>query len=54
MERLVEHAKTQGVERVYSVDFADDPYLTPLSKKLHMNRIRDPNDMHQVIHTLHL
>jgi len=54
VQRLIAHARTHGVKRLYSVDLADNVAMRDLAGELGMNARRDPGDANQVIYSLTL
>jgi GNAT superfamily N-acetyltransferase len=54
VEPLIAHAKSRGVKRLYSVDFADNTAMRELASALGMGVRRDPGDANQVIYSLTL
>lgn len=54
MKCLIEYAREQGVERLYSIDIAENYHMQALAKDLGMKMETDPNDSKQVIYSLYL
>ena len=54
MKHLIDYARSQGVERLYSLDFAENFKMKSLAKDLGMHVEPDPNDSKQVIYSLYL
>jgi len=52
--RLIAHARSCGVKRLYSVDFADNLPMRALAATLGMQSRRDPGDANRVIYSLTL
>lgn len=50
--RLVEYARVHGVRRLWSMDAASNDAMQRLARKLGFSKKRDPDDIHQVIHSL--
>lgn len=51
---LIQHAREQGVRKLYSVDLADNARMRTLARDLGMTSSADPEDAHQVIYSLSL
>lgn len=54
MRHLIEVARWHGVQRMYSIDTPDNIGMRDLAAFLGFKRESDPDDHHQVIHTLDL
>lgn len=54
MRHLIEVARWHGVQRMYSIDAVDNVAMRDLAAFLGFKRKADPDDAHQVIHTLDL
>ena len=54
MTRLIDHARENGVKRLYSVDLVDNAPMRQLAEDIGMSIQRDPEDARQVIYTLAL
>ena len=54
MKYLINYARVQGVERLYSVDFADNYKMKSLAEDLGMHVETDPNDSKQIIYSLYI
>ena len=54
MKYLIDYARKQGVERLYSIDFTDNYKMRSLAKDLGMHAESDPNDSKQVIYSLYI
>ncbi len=54
LETLVEHARTHGVPRLYSMDAANNSRMRQLARQLGFRESPDPDDIHQVIYDLAL
>lgn len=52
--QLIQHAREQGVRRLYSSDLADNSAMRHLAGDLGMTAMPDPEDSHQVIYSLTL
>lgn len=52
LRRLIEHARTHGVRRLYSMDAASNQGIRQLARGLGFNEKPDPDDIHQVIYSL--
>jgi RimJ/RimL family protein N-acetyltransferase len=53
-EKTIEFAKSHGIKKLYSIDFADNNAMRHLAKDLGMTSKQDSEDMHQVIYSLDL
>ena len=53
-EKLIDYARNNGVNKLYSVDFADNNSMRLLAKEIGMSTRTDPGDAHQVIYSLKL
>jgi len=53
-QHLIDYAKLHGVRTLYSVDLADNDGMRRLAKDLGMTTRHDPEDAHQIIHSLNL
>lgn len=51
---LIDYAKRHGVNKLRSIDLADNARMKELAKALGMSMRRDPTDPHQVIYSLTL
>jgi RimJ/RimL family protein N-acetyltransferase len=49
---LIEHARSNGVHRLYSTDSAGNAAMRRLAHDMGFSEARDPNDVHQVIYSL--
>jgi GNAT superfamily N-acetyltransferase len=54
MKQLIEAARSYGIKQLFSIDLADNVAMSALAKELGMHSVQDPNDPHQMIHTLTL
>ncbi len=54
MRHLIAVARWHGVQRMYSIDAPDNTAMRDLAEFLGFKRGVDPNDPHQVLHTLEL
>ena len=54
LKELVKYAVAHGVKQLFSVDLSDDSVMRDLGRQFAISTARDPNDSHQVIHTLNL
>jgi len=54
MRHLIDVARWHGVQRMYSIDSPDNTAMRDLAAFLGFKRGPDPDDPHQVIHTLDL
>ena len=54
MGHLIDVARRRGIRRMYSFDTADNTQMYKLADDLGFSRKTDPNDNHQVVHTLEL
>jgi long-chain acyl-CoA synthetase len=52
LQRLIEHARSSGVRRLYSMDAAGNEAMRRLARELGFTERRDPDDLHQVIYSL--
>lgn len=52
LRRLIEHARSHGVPRLYSIDTAANQAMRRLGRDLGFSEVRDPDDIHQVIYSL--
>ena len=52
LRRLIEHARSRGVSRLYSMDAASNQAMRRLARDVGFNAQRDPDDVHQVIYSL--
>ena len=52
LRRLIEHARTHGVRRLYSMDAASNDAMRRLARDVGFSEQRDPDDIHQVIYSL--
>jgi GNAT superfamily N-acetyltransferase len=52
LRRLVEHARTHGVRRLYSMDAASNDAMRRLARDVGFRERPDPDDVHQVIYSL--
>jgi GNAT superfamily N-acetyltransferase len=50
--RLVEHARSHGVQRLYSMDSASNDAIRRLARSVGFAEQGDPDDVHQVIYSL--
>jgi GNAT superfamily N-acetyltransferase len=50
--QLIQHAREHGIKRLYSIDLADNGLMRLLARDLGMTATPDPDDAHQVIHSL--
>jgi GNAT superfamily N-acetyltransferase len=51
---LIEHARSRGVRRLYSMDSAQNDAMRRLARDVGFSEQRDPDDIHQVIYSLRL
>ena len=51
-EKLIEYARDHGVNKLYSVDLADNTSMRQLADEIGMSARKDPEDSHQVIYSL--
>ena len=49
---LIEHARSRGVTRLYSMDSASNDGIRRLARAAGFSEQRDPDDIHQVIYSL--
>lgn len=49
---LIEHARTNGVHRLYSTDAAGNEAMRRLARDMGFSEERDPDDIHQVVYSL--
>jgi RimJ/RimL family protein N-acetyltransferase len=54
LTRLIDHARENGIRRLYSVDSAENQRMRRLARHLGFSQRRDPDDPHQVIYSLEL
>ncbi len=54
MTHLIEVAKSRGIQRMWSVDSADNVAMSDLARYLGFHRKQDPDNAAQVIHSLQL
>ncbi len=54
MKRLIEFARARGIERMYSIDSAENSPMNDLARHLGFHTGTDPDDSAQVIHQLEL
>jgi N-acetylglutamate synthase-like GNAT family acetyltransferase len=54
MQRLIDSAKSHGIQSMYSMDAADNGPMQEFAKHLGFSRRPDPNDATQVLHSLDL
>ena len=54
LRRLVDHARSRGVKRLYSVDTLSNEPMRRLARELGFAERPDPDDIHQVIYSLRL
>ena len=54
LERLIEHARSRNVKRLYSIDAVDNDGMRELAQHLGFAEQRDPDDVHQVVYYLEL
>jgi RimJ/RimL family protein N-acetyltransferase len=54
LQRLVEHARSRGVGRLYSMDAANNSRMRTLARHFGFSERADPADVHQVIYTLEI
>ncbi len=54
MKYLIDYARENGVQRLYSIDFAENHKMKSLAKDLGMHVEPDPNDSKQVIYSLYI
>jgi RimJ/RimL family protein N-acetyltransferase len=52
LHRLIDHARTHDVRRLYSIDNASNQAIRRLAHALGFREQRDPDDIHQVIYSL--
>jgi RimJ/RimL family protein N-acetyltransferase len=52
LRRLVEHARSRGVPRLYSMDSASNQAMRRLARDVGFSEHRDPEDIRQVIYSL--
>jgi RimJ/RimL family protein N-acetyltransferase len=52
LRRLIEHARSRGVPRLYSMDAANNQAMRRLAHDVGFSGQRDPDDIHQVIYSL--
>lgn len=53
LRRLVEHAREHGVARLYSMDARSNTAMRRLARDVGFAEHPDPDDIHQVIYSLH-
>lgn len=53
-KKLIEFARDHGVNKLYSVDLADNTSMRQLADEIGMSVRQDPEDAHQVIYSLAL
>lgn len=51
-QKLIEYARDHGVNKLYSVDLADNTSMRQLADEIGMSAHHDPEDSHQVIYSL--
>jgi len=54
MKHLIEVARGNGIQRMYSIDSVENVEMTDLAKHLGFHTRRDPEDVRQVLHELDL
>lgn len=54
LKRLIQHAREQGVRRLYSVDMATNHRMRSLARHIGFSERPDPDDVHQVIYSMEL
>ena len=54
MKHLIEVARTKGIQRMFSVDSAENTQMRDLARHLGFHTRVDPEDIHQVLHELDL
>ena len=54
MRRLIEVARARGLKRLFSIDDPDNTKMQDLAKDLGFTRHFDPDNPHEVVHTLDL
>ena len=52
LSALIEHARSRGVPRLYSMDSASNDGIRRLARAAGFSAQRDPDDIHQVIYSL--
>jgi acetyltransferase len=52
LRALIEHARANGVHRLYSTDSAGNAAMRRLARDMGFREERDPDDIHQVIYSL--
>jgi long-chain acyl-CoA synthetase len=52
LSRLIEHARSHGVHRLYSIDAATNEPMRRLARELGFREEPDPDDIHQVVYSL--
>ncbi|HEX7081808.1 MAG TPA: GNAT family N-acetyltransferase [Gammaproteobacteria bacterium] len=54
LRRLIEHARSHGVKRLYSIDSATNYRMRSLARHLGFVEQPDPDDVHQVLYSMRL
>ncbi|HEU4620194.1 MAG TPA: GNAT family N-acetyltransferase [Gammaproteobacteria bacterium] len=54
LRRLIDHARTHGIKRLYSMDAAANERMRRLARRVGFTEEPDPKDVHQVIYSLRL
>jgi acetyltransferase len=52
MRRLIDAARERGLQRMVSLDFAENQEMAHLAHPLGFHTVPDPDDRTQVVHTL--
>jgi GNAT superfamily N-acetyltransferase len=54
LSRIIEHARSHGVRRLYSMDSVTNAPMRRLARELGFSEQPDPDDIHQVIYSMEL
>ena len=54
LSRIIEHARSHGVRRLYSMDSVTNAPMRGLARELGFREQPDPDDIHQVIYSMEL